>query len=76
MALSAHESDSQFKSDLRWDSFGKIWNVCRPLFFVDGFVGKVFNQCIDNRTPSCHLNHNHGRTSKSADLSVMSINFV
>jgi len=69
-------SNSQFQSDLRCDSFGKIRHVCRALLLVDGFVGKIFNQFIHHRTPSTRVSHVRCRVGGSTDRSVMSINLV
>ena len=67
---------SQFQSDLGCDPLSEIGNVYRSLLLIDGFVGKVLDQFFNDRTPNGRVNHIHGRTSRGAHLSVMSINLV
>ena len=70
------KSGLQFESNLRCDSLSKVGNVCGSLLLIDVFVGKVFDQFFNDRTPSGLVNGAHGRASQNADLSVMSIRLV
>ena len=75
-AVVAKCSNLQFQSDLRCNSFGKIWYVCSALLLIDGLVGEVFDQFIHDRTPSSRVSHVRCMVGGSTDRSVMSINLV